>query len=58
MEEFDAISIEIDRMEKLDMMQDPRYAEEAPELTIKGDGKNQPAGKRPTRIAENHDKSK
>ena len=33
MEEFDAISIEIDRMEKLDMMQDPRYAEEAPAMT-------------------------
>ena len=30
MEEFDAISIEIDRMDKLDMMQDPRYAEESP----------------------------
>jgi hypothetical protein len=28
MEEFDAISIEIDRMEKLSVMQDPRYAEE------------------------------
>jgi DNA polymerase-3 subunit alpha len=33
MEEFDAISIEIDRMEKLDMMQDPRYTEETPEMT-------------------------
>ncbi len=41
MEEFDAISIEIDRMEKLGMMQDPRYAEETPkavkELSKKGE---------------------
>jgi hypothetical protein len=28
MEEFDSISIEISHMQKLDMMQDPRYAEE------------------------------
>jgi len=28
MEEFDAISIEVQHMEKVDMMQDPRYAEE------------------------------
>ena len=28
MEEFDCISIEINSMKKLDMMQDPRYAEE------------------------------
>lgn len=50
MEEFDAISIEIDRMEKLDMMQDPRYAEEAPEASgkssQKGDEKDQPVGKK------------
>lgn len=30
MEEFDSISIEISNMQKLDMMQDPRYAEEQP----------------------------
>ena len=35
MEEFDAISIEIDRMEKLDMMQDPRYAEEIPKQEVR-----------------------
>jgi DNA polymerase-3 subunit alpha len=28
MEEFDCISIEVNSMKKLDMMQDPRYAEE------------------------------
>ena len=33
MEEFDVISIEVDRMEKLGMIQDPRYAEETPEMT-------------------------
>ena len=31
MEEFDSISIEINYMKKLDMMQDPRYADSAPE---------------------------
>jgi len=30
MEEFDSISIEIDSMEKLGVMQDPRYTEYEP----------------------------
>ena len=31
MEEFDSISIEVNHMKKLDMMQDPRYADSVPE---------------------------
>lgn len=30
MEEFDSVSIEISSMKKLDMIQDPRYAENEP----------------------------